>query len=53
MSNEQTTSMQDIDIVHDAIDEYFECITACSLSDEGIHYLTQCIDLHLRKEEEQ
>ena len=37
---------QDVSIERDAIDEYFECITACSLSDEGIHCLTQCIDIH-------
>ena len=48
-----TNRMDEIDIEHDAIDEYFECITACSLSDEGIHCLTQCIDVHLKKEEEQ
>ena len=45
--------MNAMDIKHDAIDKYFECITACSLSDDGIHCLTECIDIHLRKEEEQ
>ena len=44
--------MDEIDMEHDAIDEYFECITACSLSDDGIHCFTQCIDVHLKKEEE-
>ena len=52
MPEERIHSMQEIDIEHDAIDEYFECITACSLSDEGIHCLTQCIDVHLKQESE-
>ena len=52
MSNDSVNLMREIDIEHDAIDEYFECITACSLSDEGIHCITQCIDVHLKKEEE-
>jgi len=47
------TRLDEIEIEHDAIDEYFECITACSLSDEGIYCFSQCIDIHLRKEEEQ
>ena len=42
-----------IDIEHDAIDEYFECITACSLGEDGIHCFTQCVDIHLKKEVEQ
>ena len=50
MLNERSYQMEEIDIEHDAIDEYFECITACTLSDEGIHCLTQCIDVHLKKE---
>ena len=29
--------MQDVNIEHDAIDEYFECITACSLGDDGFN----------------
>ena len=53
MITKWTHGMDEIDIEHDAIDEYFECITACSLSDDGIHCLTQCIDVHLKKEEEQ
>ena len=52
MTTKRTQPMDGIDIEHDAIDEYFECITACSLSDEGMHCLTQCIDIHLKKEEE-
>ncbi len=42
----------DLNIETDAIDEYFECITACSLTDQGINCLTQCIDVHLKKEAE-
>ena len=42
--------MQDVDIEHDAIDEYFECITACSLGDDGIQCITQCIEVHLKEE---
>ena len=52
MTKERAYSMIEIDIEHDAIDEYFECITACSLSNESIHCLTQCIDIHLKKEAE-
>ena len=50
---ERIHSMGEVNIEHDAIDEYFECITACSLSDEGMHCLTQCIDTHLKKEKKQ
>ena len=46
MTVNQSISMHEIDIEHDAIDEYFECITACSLSDDGIQCLTKCIDIH-------
>ena len=61
MTSKMTHQMKNIDIYHDAIDEYFECITACSLSDEGIHCITQCIDIQhdhaaldrLKKEEKQ
>ena len=42
--------MQDVNIEHDAIDEYFECITACSLGDDGIQCITQCIEVHLKEE---
>ena len=34
----------------DAIDSYFECITACSLSDEGIDCATECVSIHLNEE---
>ena len=53
MVNKYVHTMGEINIEHDAIDEYFECITTCSLSEEGTHCLTQCIDIHLKKEAEQ
>ncbi len=37
---------------NDAIDNYFQCITACSLGDEGIECLTECIQVHLKEESE-
>ncbi len=52
MTRNQLVHMQELDIEHDCIDEYFECITACSLDDEGIQCLTQCIDIHLKKDAE-
>ena len=51
MTSKQSLPMQDLNIEHDAIDEYFECITACALDDDGMTCLTQCIDIHLKKEE--
>ena len=50
MNTKWTPRMDEIDIQCDAIDEYFECITACSISDEGMHCITQCVDVHLKKE---
>ena len=50
MLTKRPYNMQDIDIEHDAIDEYFECITACSLGDDGIQCVTQCIEVHLKEE---
>ncbi len=41
--------MQDVDIEYDAIDEYFECITACSIGDDGMQCITQCIEVHLKE----
>ncbi len=41
-----------LDTEHDAIDEYFECITACSLTDDGVECVTQCVEVHLKKEED-
>ncbi len=34
----------------DAVDSYFECITACSLRNEEIECLTQCVAVHLKGE---
>ncbi len=42
--------IQDIDIERDAIDEYFKCITACSIDNEGMQCITQCIEVHLKNE---
>ena len=50
MTSKLTNRMDEIGIEHDAIDEYFACITACSLNDTSMHCITQCIDIHLRKE---
>ena len=36
---------------HDAIDSYFECITACSLDEEGVECLTRCVEVHLKEED--
>ncbi len=35
---------------HDAIDSYFECITACSLEGEDIECVTRCVEFHLKEE---
>ena len=37
---------------HDAIDSYFDCITACSLGDEGLECVTHCVGTHLKEEVE-
>ena len=50
MNLKRTYLMDEIDIEHDAIDEYFECITACSISDDGMQCITQCIEVHLKEE---
>ena len=39
-------------IERDAIDEYFECITACSLDNEGMQCITQCVEVHLKNEKQ-
>ena len=50
MTGKVTNRKDEIDIEHDAIDEYFECITACSLGDDGIQCITKCIEVHLKEE---
>ncbi len=37
---------------HDAIDSYFECITACSIGEEGMDCVTKCVEVHLKEEVE-
>ena len=44
--------IQEEEIEHDAIDDYFECITACSIDNEGIHCITKCVEFHLKNEVE-
>ena len=34
----------------DSIDSYFECVTACSLGDEGVACVTRCVEVHLKDE---
>ena len=34
----------------DAIDSYFECITSCSLDDEGLECYTKCVSIHLKED---
>ncbi|MBW3042054.1 hypothetical protein [Prochlorococcus marinus] len=35
----------------DAIDTYFECVTACSLDEETIECTTKCVEVHLKGED--
>ena len=35
----------------DAIDSYFDCVTACSITDAGVECITQCVSTHLKGEE--
>ena len=34
----------------DAIDSYFECVTACSIDGEGVECVTKCVEVHLKSE---
>ena len=43
---------RDVVTERDAIDEYFECITACSIDNKGMQCITQCIEVHLKNEVE-
>ena len=43
---------QDVFIKRDAIDDYFECITACSIDNEGMQCITKCVEVHLKNEVE-
>ena len=49
MLTRRSYEMHDVNIEHDAIDEYFECITACSIGDDGMQCITQCIEVHLKE----
>ena len=35
----------------DAIDSYFECVTACSLGGEEVECVTRCVEVHLKGED--
>ena len=48
MTIKDSSSTHDIVIERDAIDDYFECITACSIDKEGMRCITQCVELHLK-----
>ena len=37
---------------NDSVDSYFECITACSLDEDGMECVTRCVDIHLKDETE-
>ena len=37
---------------HDAIDSYFECITACSIGEEEMECVTKCVEVHLKEDSE-
>ena len=50
MTIKDSSSTYDNLIERDAIDEYFECITACSLDNEGMQCITQCVEVHLKNE---
>ena len=36
----------------DVLDSYFECVTACSLSDEGVEGMTRYVEVYLKREVE-
>tara|TARA_Y100001968_G_scaffold294758_1_gene301584 strand:- start:508 stop:666 length:159 start_codon:yes stop_codon:yes gene_type:complete len=52
MTLEDLLGVQDVVMERDAIDEYFECITACSIDNEGMQCITQCVDVHLKNQVE-
>ena len=53
MTTRDSFTNQEVVIERDAIDEYFECITACSIGNEGMQCITQCVEVHLKNEIEQ
>ncbi len=48
ISRDQASFVEDMD----AVDSYFECITACSLGDEGVECVTKCLEVHLKSDGE-
>ena len=50
MSIKDSFIIEGKDIEHDAIDDYFEWITACSIANEGMHCITKCAYVHLKNE---
>ena len=50
MTIKDSLPKQDFVIGRDAIDEYFECITACSIDNEGMQCITKCVEVHLKNE---
>ena len=48
ISREQSSIVEDMD----SVDSYFECITACSLGDEGVECVTKCLEVHLKSDTE-
>ena len=32
----------------DAIDSYFECVTACSIEEDGVECFSHCVEIHLK-----
>ena len=36
----------------DAIDSYFECVTACSIDEQEVECVTKCVEVHLKATEE-
>ncbi len=48
MTIKDSLFIQGNDIEHDAIDDYFECITACSIDNEGMHCITNALRFTLK-----
>ena len=34
----------------DSIDSYFECIASCSIGEDGMECIHQCVEVHLKQE---
>ncbi len=46
MANIPDTIVNDDEL--DAIDSYFECVTACSINEETPVCVTRCVEIHLK-----